>query len=111
MPRLKLTSAARRARYSSIDFGTNFDTALDSQGVLHAAWYDAPSGGRLMYATRDDRRALVRRRSVVDNKGDVGAMPTIAVDTTGKAGDRVLRSHQHRREVRALQGTARGPRR
>src|SRR4051794_17790654 len=36
---LRLTQQ-RIGRSTDINFGTNFDTALDSQGVLHAAWYD-----------------------------------------------------------------------
>jgi hypothetical protein len=79
---LKLTSQ-RIGKVAALDFGTNFDTSLDSQGVLHAAWYDAAGGGRLMYATRATD-GLWSDPIVVDNKGDVGAMPTIAVDTTGK---------------------------
>ena len=81
---LKLTTA-RIGKYGSLDFGTNFDTALDSQGVLHAAWYDRNGGGQLLYATRDID-GLWSGSTVVDTQNDVGAMPTIAVDTTGKVG-------------------------
>lgn len=80
---LKLTTQ-RVGKYASMDFGTNFDTALDSQGVTHAAWYDDEIG-RLLYATRDTQ-GLWSDAIVVDAGGDVGAMPSIAVDLTGKAG-------------------------
>jgi hypothetical protein len=74
----------RVGKLTSINFGRNFDTALDSQGVLHAAWYDTTKG-RLLYATRD-MEGLWSDPIGVDNNGDVGAMPSIAVDLTGKAG-------------------------
>ena len=48
---LRLTGE-RVGKYESLRFGTNFSTALDSQGVLHAAFYDTTNGD-LMYATRD----------------------------------------------------------
>lgn len=76
--------AQRVGKHASINFGRNFDTALDSQGVLHAAWYDADNG-RLLYATRDGQ-GLWSDPIRIDNDGDVGAMPSIAVDLTGKAG-------------------------
>ncbi|MEA2733940.1 MAG: hypothetical protein QOE14_391 [Humisphaera sp.] len=74
----------RIGKYASLNFGRNFDTALDSQGVLHAAWYDTDKG-RLLYATRDGE-GLWSDPIGVDGGGDVGAMPSIAVDLTGKAG-------------------------
>ena len=80
---LQLTSG-RVGRYESLRFGTNFSTALDSQGVLHAAWYDDDIG-RLLYATRDGQ-GLWSEPIVADAAGDVGAMPSIAVDLTGKVG-------------------------
>lgn len=87
--RLDITAALRltlerAGRYESIGFGTNFDTALDSQGVLHAAWYD-DTVGRLLYAARDGE-GLWSEPVAVDSSGDVGAMPSIAVDLTGKVG-------------------------
>lgn len=80
---LKLTTQ-RVGKHASMDFGANFDTALDSQGVLHAAWYDYRVG-RLLYATRDTQ-GLWSDAIVVDASGDVGAMPSVAVDLTGKPG-------------------------
>ena len=80
---LKLTED-RVGETATLDFGTNFDTALDSQGVLHAAYYDS-TVGRLMYATRDIS-GLWSKVQVVDQSDDTGAMPAIAVDTTGKVG-------------------------
>ncbi len=74
----------RAGKIPAINFGRNFDTALDSQGVLHAAWYDTDKG-RLLYATRD-AEGLWSDPIGVDNEGDVGAMPSIAVDLTGKVG-------------------------
>jgi hypothetical protein len=82
---LKLTSQ-RVGKFAAIDFGTNYDTALDSQGVLHAAWYQGTAtGGELMYATRDIA-GLWSAASVVDASGNAGLMPSIAVDHTGKVG-------------------------
>jgi hypothetical protein len=63
--------------------GRYFDTTLDSQGVLHAAWY-TPEGD-LYYATRDNE-GLWSGAIAVDTKGDVGAQPSIAVDHSGKIG-------------------------
>ena len=80
---LKLSSQ-RVGKFASLNFGTNYDTALDSQGVLHAAWYDF-SGQRLLYATRDTS-GLWSGATVVDANGNVGAQPSIAVDHTGKVG-------------------------
>jgi hypothetical protein len=80
---LKLTGT-RIGRHATMSFGSNYDTALDSQGVLHAAWYDAV-GGRLLYASRDVS-GMWSNAYIVDADGNVGAMPSIAVDTTGKVG-------------------------
>ena len=74
----------RIGRGSTINFGTRFDTALDSQGVLHAAWYDT-SVGRVLYATRDVR-GLWSYAYVVDQSSDVGANLSIAVDASGHVG-------------------------
>ena len=79
---LKLT-AQRTGKYASLDFGRYFDTALDSQGVLHAAWYS--DTGDLLYATRDIA-GLWSGAIAVDTKGDVGAFASIAVDHSGKVG-------------------------
>ena len=96
---LDLTSQ-RIGKHASLNFGTNFDTALDSQGVLHAAWYDT-SSGRLLYATRDadglwsdrDRRSTRRRRrrDAVDRR---------RLHRQGRR--RLLRPDQHVGEVREL---------
>lgn len=80
---LKLTTQ-RTGVYSAIDFGNNFDTALDSNGVLHAAYYDS-SKGRLLYTTRNTA-GLWSKTQIVDDSADVGAQLSIAVDTTGKVG-------------------------
>ena len=80
---LKLTPQ-REGVSSTIDLGNVFDTAVDSNGVLHAAYYDA-SKGRLLYATRDNE-GLWSKSYIVDNSGDDGAQLSIAVDTTGKVG-------------------------
>jgi subtilisin family serine protease len=74
----------RVGRSSSINFGTRFDTALDSQGVLHATWYDT-SVGRVLYATRD-LSGQWSYAYVVDQSADVGANLSIAVDATGHVG-------------------------
>jgi len=79
-----LTLANQRVgKDSTIAVGRYFDTALDSQGVLHAAWYT--DNGDLYYATRDTS-GLWSSGIAVDTRGDVGAQPTIAVDHSGKTG-------------------------
>jgi subtilisin family serine protease len=78
---LRLT-AQRVGTFTDINLGSNFDTALDSQGVLHAAYYNK---GRLLYATRTTG-GLWSQVQIVDDSADVGAMPSIAVDSTAKPG-------------------------
>jgi subtilisin family serine protease len=74
----------RLGRTTTLKLGRTFDTALDSQGVLHAAYYDTTHGD-LIYATRDiDGRWS--KPKLIDATGDVGAQISIAVDTTGKVG-------------------------
>jgi hypothetical protein len=73
----------RTGKHDTLDFGTHFDTALDAQGVLHAAFYDDEQG-RLMYAARSTSGKW-SELTVVDADGDVGAWPSIAVDATSKA--------------------------
>ena len=51
---LEAHQPARRASYSSIDFGSVFDTALDSQGVLHAAYYDTKQRRSALRDARHD---------------------------------------------------------
>jgi subtilisin family serine protease len=80
---LKLTEQ-RVGVSSTIDLGTDFDTAVDSDGVLHAAYYDS-TNGRLLYATRDVE-GLWSKSYIVDNSADVGAQLSIAVDTTAHVG-------------------------
>jgi subtilisin family serine protease len=74
----------RVGRSETLKLGKTFDTALDSQGVLHAAFYDT-NNGDLMYATRD-ADGLWSTPRVIDASGDVGAQLSIAVDPTGKVG-------------------------
>ncbi len=74
----------RIGKYASLDMGSRFSTALDSQGVLHAGWYDDVNG-RLLYAARD-ASGLWSNAYVVDGKGDVGAALSVAVDPMGKVG-------------------------
>jgi len=80
---LKLTRQ-RTGVYDNVDFGNIFDTALDSNGVLHAVYYDDVVG-RLLYTTRNTS-GLWSKTQIVDQKGDVGAQLSIAVDTTAKVG-------------------------
>jgi len=77
-------SAQRRGRTATLRLGKTFDTALDSEGVLHAAYYDTRQGD-LLYATRD-LDGLWSKAKVIDQAGDVGAQISIAVDNTGKVG-------------------------
>lgn len=77
--------AARRVgRTSTLELGRSFATALDSQGVLHAAFYDTKTG-RLLYATRNTR-GLWSAAYIVDRSADVGVQASIAVDTAGHVG-------------------------
>src|SRR3954471_2972934 len=87
--RLDISSALslatqRVGKVSTLRLGKAFDTALDSQGVLHAVYYDS-SKADLLYATRDTS-GLWSSSIVVDSAGDVGAQLSLAVDPTGKAG-------------------------
>jgi subtilisin family serine protease len=77
-------SYQRRGKTSSVNLGTVFDTALDSQGVLHAAFYD-PRHADVLYATRSVSGMWSSTRAI-DSIGDVGSQLSIAVDTTGKPG-------------------------
>jgi subtilisin family serine protease len=80
---LKLTSV-RQGKFETFDLGKTFDTALDSNGVLHAAYYDGASGN-LMYLTRSTS-GLWSNAQIVDSAGDVGGQLSIAVDSTAKTG-------------------------
>ncbi|MGB7159561.1 MAG: S8 family serine peptidase [Tepidisphaeraceae bacterium] len=87
--RLDVDAALKLARqrigkYQALDFGSTFDTAVDSQGILHAAWYDADNG-RVLYSARD-ASGLWSNVYVVDDAGDVGANLSIAVDSLGHVG-------------------------
>lgn len=74
----------RIGRTTTLAMGRSFDTALDSQGVLHTAFYDTTQG-RLLYATRDTD-GLWSRSYIVDDTADVGVQVSVAVDHTGKVG-------------------------
>lgn len=74
----------RIGRTDTLAMGRSFDTALDSQGVLHAAFYDT-SAGRVLYATRDTE-GLWSRAYIVDESADVGVQVSVAVDRGGKVG-------------------------
>lgn len=74
--------ASREATNDSPNLGKIYDTALDTQGVLHAAFY---SGGHLAYATRSIDGKWSKSQ-VVDNGENVGQYLSIAVDGTGKVG-------------------------
>lgn len=79
---LKL-AATRVGKTASLVLGSIFDTALDSQGVLHAAFYDYIHGD-LLYATRDTS-GLWSSARVIDSAGVVGSQLSVAVDASGKA--------------------------
>jgi hypothetical protein len=76
-------AAQRIGRYASLNLGSTFDTALDSDGVLHAVYYDKK--GRLLYTARDTS-GLWSKVYVIDASGNVGSQLSIAVDHTGKIG-------------------------
>ncbi len=77
-------TAQRAGKTANLSLGSAFDTALDTQGVLHAAFYNAKTHD-LMYATRDIA-GLWSSAKIIDSAGDVGAQVSIAVDNTGKVG-------------------------
>jgi hypothetical protein len=80
-----LSLASKRAgKNTSFNFGNVFDTALDSQGVLHAAYYNATSGD-VLYATRATNGKWSTAQTI-DARGNVGSQLSLAVDTTGKVG-------------------------
>ncbi len=74
----------RVGKYESIDFGTRFDTAVDAQHILHAAWYDE-ANRRLLYSTRD-ASGLWSNAYIVDDTADVGSDLSIAIDALGQIG-------------------------
>jgi subtilisin family serine protease len=80
---LKLTSL-RTGHNSTLPGTTAMDTALDSNGVLHAAYY-SKTNHDLLYATRDIAGKWSAPQ-VIDSNGDVGSQLSIAVDSTGKVG-------------------------
>ncbi|HTL28810.1 MAG TPA: S8 family serine peptidase [Tepidisphaeraceae bacterium] len=80
---LKLTQQ-RVGRYRTIDFGSTFDTALDSQGILHAVFYDAARGD-LLTTTRTSS-GMWSKLQVIDSSSDVGSQLSLAVDSQGKEG-------------------------
>ncbi|MBI2891445.1 MAG: hypothetical protein HYY13_11760 [Nitrospirae bacterium] len=71
---------------STGDVGSYASTALDNNGRLHVAYYDA-SNGDLRYLSVDTRilYTSVPQREVVDLAGDVGSYTSIAVDAAGHA--------------------------
>jgi subtilisin family serine protease len=80
-----LALASQRAgKSSAFNFGSVFDTALDSQGVLHAVYYNATKDN-IIYATRSTSGKWSVGKTI-DARGDVGSQLSIAVDTTGKLG-------------------------
>ncbi|MBC7783437.1 MAG: S8 family serine peptidase [Burkholderiales bacterium] len=80
---LRLASQ-RRGQTETLSLGAAFDTALDAQGVLHAAYYDSRHT-QVLYSTRSIS-GLWSTPTVVDTDGDVGAQVSVAVDTMGKVG-------------------------
>ncbi len=75
-------AAKRVGKTSTLTLGKTYDTALDSQGVLHASYYDT-STGHLLYSTRTID-GLWSAPTVVDSSADVGVQSSIAVDHSGK---------------------------
>ncbi len=74
----------RIGRASTFNLGSTFDTVLDSNGVLHAAYYD-PVKGDLLYATRSIK-GYWSNKQIIDSTGVVGSQLSIAIDPTGKVG-------------------------
>jgi hypothetical protein len=74
----------RVGRTGVANFGTTFDTAVDAQHILHAAWYDA-ANTRVLYATQD-QTGKWSNAYIVDDDGDVGANLSIAIAPTGQVG-------------------------
>jgi subtilisin family serine protease len=80
---LKLV-ASREGKTSTLSLGSTFSTALDSNGVLYAAYYDAKHHD-LLFATRDASGDWSTPQ-VIDKTGDVGSQLSIAVDSTSHIG-------------------------
>jgi hypothetical protein len=92
----------RVGRNRPADFGATFDTAVDAQHILHAAWYDA-ANTRLLYATRD-QTGKWSNAYVVDDDGDVGSNLSIAVDPRGQVGIAYFDAINTQVKYAALQG-------
>lgn len=92
----------RVATNASPNLGTIYDTALDSQGVLHAAFY---AGGHVAYATRSID-GLWSKAQVVDASENVGYYVSIAVDNTGKVGISYFDGNNTSLKYTSFNGTA-----
>lgn len=82
IPSALALASTRNATNDSPNLGTIYDTALDNQGVLHAAFF---ANGKLAYATRSTD-GLWSTATIVDASNNVGYFISIAVDNTGKVG-------------------------
>lgn len=85
--RLNIANAIKLARTrlgstNTLAASSVIDTAVDSQGTVYAAYYDAKNGN-LDFATRDGTGKW-SKPTVIDSGGDVGAQLSIAVDSDGK---------------------------
>jgi hypothetical protein len=80
---LKLVSR-REGKTSTLSLGSTFATALDSSGVLYAAYYNV-KGHDLLFSTRDIAGKWSTPQ-VIDDSGTVGSQVSIAVDSTGHVG-------------------------
>jgi subtilisin family serine protease len=72
----------RAGKSTTFNFGNVFDTALDSQGVLHAVYYNAVKQD-IIYTTRNTSGKWSVGKTI-DSRGNVGSQLSIAVDSTGK---------------------------
>ena len=66
---------------ASLGLGSTFSTAVDSNGILDAAYYDAKHH-ELLFATQDAAGEW-SKPMVIDASGDVGSQLSTAVDATG----------------------------
>ena len=92
----------RIGRNRPASFGPTFDTAVDAQHILHAAWYDA-ANTRLLYATRD-QTGKWSNAYIVDDAGDVGSNLSIAVDPRGQLGIAYFDATETQVKYASLQG-------
>ncbi len=65
------------------DYGNGSSIAVDADGDVHIAYYDATDGGKLGYARRSATGSFAVE--TIDDEDDAGWFPSIDLDATGAA--------------------------